>query len=115
MVYQQGLQGAEFRTQGPVATGGEKQPTFRTARAQRGHSARTAHGAHPMGHGSVCIVHIVQEEHEMAKHLGFCMIQGSMVRWDVQIWLIAIHHKASTAQQPVNKLLLTDQCVQVTC
>ena len=34
-MYQQGLQGAEFRTLGPVATGGGKQPTSRTARAQR--------------------------------------------------------------------------------
>ena len=33
-VYQQGLYGAEFRTLGSVATGGGKQPTFRTAWAQ---------------------------------------------------------------------------------
>ena len=33
LVYQHG--GAEFRTLGPVATGGGKQPTFRTARARR--------------------------------------------------------------------------------
>ena len=32
---QNGIGGAEFRTRGPVATGGGKQPTFRTARAQR--------------------------------------------------------------------------------
>ena len=31
---QNSIGGAEFRTLGPVATGGEKQPTFRTARAQ---------------------------------------------------------------------------------
>ena len=35
LVYQQGLQGAEFRTVGPVATSGGKQPTFRTACTQR--------------------------------------------------------------------------------
>ena len=40
LVYQQGLYGAEFRTLGPVATGGGKLPTFRTAHAQRGHSAQ---------------------------------------------------------------------------
>ena len=32
---QNSLRGTEFRTLGPVATGGGKQPTFRTARAQR--------------------------------------------------------------------------------
>ena len=32
---QNSISGAEFRTLGPVATGGGKQPTFRTARAQR--------------------------------------------------------------------------------
>ena len=31
---QNSIGGAEFRTLGPVATGGGKQPTFRTARAQ---------------------------------------------------------------------------------
>ena len=40
LVYQQGLQGAEFRTLGSVATGGGRQPAFRTARAQ-------AHGVPP--------------------------------------------------------------------
>ena len=35
LVYQQGLYGTEFRTLGPMAMGGGKQPTCRTARAQR--------------------------------------------------------------------------------
>ena len=37
--------GAEFRTLGPVATGGEKQPAFRTVRAQR--TVRPLNLGHP--------------------------------------------------------------------
>ena len=47
LVYQPGLSGAEFRTLGPVAAGGGKQPTFRTARAQRMVTPSTAVAAAP--------------------------------------------------------------------
>ena len=79
LVYQQGLYGAEFRTLGPMATGGGKRPTFRTAQASCAHGARCApsvpnaqlhnkcmsptgmgqvheahHPSHPPTHPSVC-------------------------------------------------------------
>ena len=52
-MYQQGLQGAELRTLGPVATGGGKQPTFCTVRAQRMVRPMILHlyGSPPCGKG----------------------------------------------------------------
>ena len=49
MIHSNSIGGAEFRTLGPMATGGEKRPTFRTAHAQRAHSAWCAPISNPPG------------------------------------------------------------------
>ena len=83
MIHSKQHRDAEFRTLGPVATGGEKQPTLRTARAQRGHSTRTAHGAPPLAGHRVTCTHSAPPERALSRTKGFCGALGkATARWE---------------------------------